>query len=251
MTISWNDYVRWAHESGNRKTGPDTPEAERAALFKIWSLGLGEELLEFIAEVSDWSDPLYSRSSNGAGSRVVVLREVGDALFYLARMYRDTGNERRPTDRAFDGSLRSMAKHVGAVVGCAKKAYRAEGDKGLVRLSFFEAEVHYATEKGVFKGRRAEFGRLLDLALDAIETWLVEQGSSLSEACELNVEKLVKRRQEGLISAQGERVSELGRAVRPEDLPLVLVNEVNAAVEGFRALIKGDQDELPSPRRSG
>lgn len=219
MTLSWSDYVTWAHESGTRKAGPDTPEHERAALFKIWSLGLGEELLEFVAEVDDWSDPLYVRRGNISVSsrRTVVLLELGDCLFYLARMYRDTGND---FDAALEfGTLASMARNISKVVGCCKKAYRAEGDRGLLRLGLSEdgfVFVHGSSEKK--SGRRAEFGRLLDRSLGSIEAWLIAHGSSLSEACELNVDKLVKRRKEGLISAQGERVSELGKAVRPEDL---------------------------------
>ena len=216
MTITWDQYCRWAHESGTRKAGPDTPESERAALFHIWAHGLAGEFLEMMLE--DEQDGTVV-----PGQKLIL--EMGDVVFYLARMYVDTGNAFRGRQQHFHPFAvcwNDVVRGVKDIVECVKKAFRAEGDKGLVRLCVSETEQFYALDpakdKAAHMGRREEFGVLLDRALSAFEAWLVERGTTLSAVCEANVEKLVKRRKEGLISAQGERVSELGRAVKPEDL---------------------------------
>ncbi len=224
--ITWIDYVRWAHESGTRKSGPGVPDHERAALMKIWGFGLGGEALEFLTEVLGYDEPIPGYSDCDLVVEHITAKaklEAGDCFFYLARMYRDTGNERRESRADGEPSLKRVVKHVGDVVECMKKAFRSEGDAGLLRLCWPECDVFCDAALGSEKprylyGRREEFGVLLDCAIGAFEAWLVARGSSLSEVCELNVEKLVKRRKEGLISAQGERVSELGRAVRPEEI---------------------------------
>lgn len=224
--IDWKSYCRWAHESGTRKVGPDTSGSERAALFKIWSLGVGGEFLEFLLESFSDEDSDLLRAGLDHAQRL----EGGDYVFYLGRMYVDTGNERREDPfKTRVATIKDVIRGAKDLVECAKKAYRSEGDQGLVRLSIPECEFQKVRHimpgnppwmdiPGTLRGRREEFGVLLDRALSAFESWIVTHGSSLSEVCELNIEKLVKRRKEGLISAQGERVSDLGRAVRPEDL---------------------------------
>lgn len=274
MSLFWSDYCRWAHESGTRKSGPGVPDAERAALMHIWGLGLGGEALEFLTEVLDWNETVPG-SVMGSVNDVVrtgvspkALLENGDILFYIARLYVDTGNERRcGVEAGQPPSLRNVCRHLGAVVECMKKAFRSEGESGLLRFCRHEGDVcghrgvedsvccrrdehpHGSEDSWVWRpGRREEFGVLLDAALGAIEAWLVSRGSSLSAACEANVEKLVARRKAGLISAQGERVSELGRAVRPEDVvretlsvvPSDLLPEASTHVNGAEET----QDEL-------
>ena len=216
--MDWKAYCDWTHETAMRRSERGTDDREKSELLEIWSLGVGGEFLEFVAEVEDWADPLRGHRRQ-TGSHP-VLAEAGDCVYYLARLYVDCGCERRSTVWTFGNDLGSMARHVGRVVECVKKALRKEGRLGLLRLAISDREeVVRGMDAGepVYDGtvgRREEFNGILDLALGSIESWLVAHGSTLAEVCEINRKKLERRRAEGTISTQGERYSDMLRPAR-------------------------------------
>ena len=214
MTISWSDYVSWTHETAMRRADKDTEPRELAELLIIWGLGLGGEFAEFMVEmlgVTQGTARDFVNQDFSAKAR----EEAGDVLWYLARLYQDTGNALHEASAPRLATLREVASAVKDVVECLKKALRKEGRAGLIRLTISESEQQkiydpsIKMEKIGLSGRREEFGVLLDRALSTFEAWLVARGSSLSEVCELNQEKLRARKAEGTISVQGERLGEL------------------------------------------
>lgn len=212
--IAWDDYCLWTHETAMRKVprGPERVEVGAAAvddrevaeLLEIWGLGLGGELLELIAEIDEFEDPLHECRDDPHRRRAVVVEECGDLAYYLARLYVDTGNERHAVESPSPATIQLVAKHVGRVVETIKKALRKEGRPGVVRLTLSQTEQFWDSPDAPkvgdhIRGRREDFGVLLDQAIGAVEGWLVENGSSLSEVCEANQVKLKRRLADGTL----------------------------------------------------
>lgn len=198
--FSWEGYVAWTHETAMRRVPRDAAEElligraddrERAELMEIWGLGLGGEFLEFLVEAVDEDDegPFVERSFSEKGKE-----EVGDCVYYLARLYADCGHVKSDAwwGREFL-EFKDVVRRVKDVVEAVKKALRREGRQGLVRLTVPESS----------GGRRGEFGVLLDEALAGLEGMIEEFGSSLAEVCEVNRAKLERRRAEGTVGEQG------------------------------------------------
>lgn len=215
MSITWADYCTWTHETAMRKVprGPERVEVgaqavddrEVAELIEIWALGLGGEFMEMLAEL-----PTTDLGSGLILNRDEAKVECGDVLYYLARMFVDTGNEASAVDMADieeqfgQATLLDVAKHIGRVVECVKKALRKEGREGIVRLTLLSTTFKSSAPPWL-PGRREEIGGLLRLALAAMSGWLEDNHSSLSEICIMNQAKLMARKAAGTIANQGER----------------------------------------------
>lgn len=231
--FSWEDYVAWTDWTAMRRSNPSVagPDLDLFDRLVIWGFGLGGEMLELLAEIEDPGDPFdrhfpmnwdapiteHERFRQRRAAREKVVEEAGDCVWYVARIYKDTGNVRERDLRKIlavdlvgpEGTppLRTMCRHVGRLVETMKKAFRRNGRRGLEALA--RPDVSRDPLEGScgcgLPGRREEIGGLLDLALASIEGWLEANGSNLAEVCEANRRKLEKRRAEGTIGKEGTR----------------------------------------------
>lgn len=145
MIFSFADYATWTHETAVRRVEGRTDDRERAELMEIWGLGVGGEFLEMLASMEEWpaswASPIQIRPGRD------TWEEAGDVIYYLARLYVDTGNHDRLRDVRYAADcfsprewsedpmrLPELAKHVGRVVETIKKALRKHGRPGLVAL---------------------------------------------------------------------------------------------------------------------
>lgn len=214
--FTWESYCTWTHETAVKRRSGQADDREVAELLEIWFLGVGGEFCEFLVPhllYQEQEASLWARD-DGAGRTLLADRgeELGDLVYYLARLYVDTGNVRAAVPPQLgdeDGKLSSVARHVGNVVECGKKALRKHGRPGVALLTvpetLFRGFDPQCPNLAGASGRREEFGKLLDLALRAIERWLHREGLKLEEVCLANRKKLERRRAEGTIGAEGKR----------------------------------------------
>jgi hypothetical protein len=209
---TWTDYVAWVEKTAQRRWSGT--EDDKAELLEIWGLGVGEELLEMLAEIDDFSDPLWAHIQPYGNQRVEeekkaqrkrVLDEASDYVYYLARIYLDTGNARRTYMTTDAGNtLRDVCKHACRLVGTIKKTLRANGREGVSALTAPSSQIFHRIERlGSGKenvhlpGRREEIRSLLDLALSSFERWLLANDSSLGEVTAASVAKIEKKIADG------------------------------------------------------
>ncbi len=219
--IDWKSYCTWTHETAMRRSIAGTDDREKAELMEIWGLGLGGEFLEFLDEQVEEDGPWFSSREEITDRG---MEEIGDCVYYLARLYVDTGNVLGDDPFERSTGFRDVVRSVKDVVETIKKALRKEGRSGLIRLTIGKGECSLTALQAGYP-RREEFGILLDRAWWSINYMLGEMGNNFGEVMDANVAKLNKRRAEGTISIS-ERGDAIGVAALTSKFPPGSGNEI-------------------------